>query len=37
MVSTIILLSYGTTVVYAVSHWPKHRYAAHSCIIYHNH
>jgi len=28
----IILLYYGTAVVYAVRRWPKRRYAAHDCI-----
>ena len=29
-----ILYYYGTTVVYVVRRWPKHRYAAHTCILY---
>jgi len=37
MIIIIILLSYGTTVVYAVHHSLKRCYAAHTCIIYHNH
>ena len=33
VVSIIILLSYGTTVVYAVRCWSKRRYSAHTCTF----
>jgi len=29
----IILLTYGTTVGYAIRLWPKRRYAAHTCRL----